>query len=92
MQLTARQLRAVHRRRSAAKRGQEPGLAETLLDLLRDPAHGPLNLKKLELADELLALALREIEKGARHSIETRPIVRFVYTRIAQPLANESWR
>jgi hypothetical protein len=95
VRLTGPQLRAEHERRVAvARRGQEPGLAETLLQLLRDPKHGPVNLTKLELARGLLDLARRELagDDPIEPILQRRPAVRFVYERVAQRLVDAGWR
>jgi hypothetical protein len=94
LRLTAKQLRSKHDELVAAARvGQEPGLARTLLDLLRDPDHGPVNLTKTELAEGLLTYALADMEKnGIDDASARRPVIRFIRARIADPLANATWR
>jgi len=95
VRLTGPEVRAEHERRIAnARRGQEPGLAGTLLKLLRHPRHGPVNLTKLELATGLLALAREELRntKPIDVALERRPAVRFVYDRVAQRLVDAGWR
>jgi hypothetical protein len=95
IRLTAKQLRARHiEKLASAKPGEAPGLAETLLEMLRDPAHGPVNIKKTELSDELLRTTIAEIqEAGTIKDIERRrPIVRFVAARIASPLGAAAFR
>lgn len=94
LRLTAADLRAEQDRRVAqARRGQEPGLADTLLELVRMPEHGPVNLKKLELSAGLLDYAVNELtQTQGAEAIEARPIIRFVAERIANPIANDTWR
>jgi hypothetical protein len=95
VRLTGAQLRAEHDRRvAAARRGEEPGLGRTLLELLRDERHGPVNLSKLELAAGLLTFAREELEtpKSLDAALQRRPAVRFVYDRIAQQLVDAGWR
>jgi hypothetical protein len=94
LRLTARELAAEHKRRVvAAKPGAAPGLAEVLLELVRDPKHGPLNLTKTELNNRLLGVVVEEIRLGKSARVEQRrPIVRFVAERIANSLINAGWR
>lgn len=95
VRLTARELRAEHnRRRAAATPGRPPGLADTLLKVLKDPTHGPVNLNKTELSAGLLNFVLGELERGVPIDEITakRPIVRFVTERIANPVINAAWR
>lgn len=95
VRLTGAELRAEHARRVAdARRWQEPGLARTLLTLLRDPIHGPVNLSKLELSAGLLALARQELETASPIDValQRRPAVRFIYDRIAQRLVDAGSR
>lgn len=94
VRLTAKQLRARQKELVAAARaGHEPGLARTLLNMLRDPEHGPVNLTKTELAEGLLTYALADMEKnGVGHASARRPVIRFIRARIADPLANTTWR
>lgn len=94
VRLTGRQLRAAHDERLRhARGGQEPGLADTLLEILREPRHGPVNLKKVELSQALLETVVEELAQPPVHGVlEKRPIVRFVFERIADPLAAFAWR
>jgi hypothetical protein len=94
LRLSAAQLRDEHDRRvAAAHKGHDPGLAGTLLELVRTPEHGPVNLTKVELADGLIDYAVRELTgEGGREAVERRPIIHFVAERIANPIANETWR
>jgi hypothetical protein len=95
VRLSAVQLRRRHKERCGrAKPGPEPGLADTLLLMLRENEHGPLNLKKTELSDELLRRVRQEIADEAVKLdavLRRRPIVAFVYERVVHPLA-QSWR
>lgn len=88
VRLTTRQLRAEHRRRcAAARRGEAPGLANTLLSLLAESAHGPVRLSKIELAKGLIDLVVRGLEDGTKREREQqRPVVAFVARRVATPL------
>lgn len=94
VRLLAKQLRDEHNRRcSDAKPAPQPGLAETLLSMLKDQQHGPVNLKKIELSSGLLDHTLRILHtKPTDYTFARRPIVRFVYRRIADPIANTAWR
>lgn len=94
LRLGGKELRAEHKRRVVdARRGEEPGLAETLLSMTRDPARGPVNLTKLELNKRLLQVVLEDLRRGKGEEVETRrPIVKFVFRRIANSLLNEAWR
>lgn len=69
-------------------------MARTLLELLRDERHGPVNLSKLEFAAGLLTFAREELEtvKPIDAVLERRPAVRFVYDRVAQQLVDAGWR
>jgi hypothetical protein len=94
IRLTADELRTEQTRRVArARPGFEPGLAGTLLELLRHPRHGPVDLSKLELSAGLLALADRELEAVKPIDVALRrPVVRFIYDRIAKRLVDAGWR
>jgi len=94
VRLTAAELRAEQDRRVAgARRSHEPGLAGTLLELLRDPTYGPVNLSKLELSAGLLDLARQELETVKPIDVALqRPAVRFIYDRVAQRLVDAGWR
>jgi hypothetical protein len=95
VRLTVPQLRRRHKERcEKSKRGKTPGLADTLLAMLREQEHGALNLKKTELSDELLRRVRAQVAGESISSntiLEQRPIVDFVYRRIVHPLA-QTWR
>ena len=94
VRLTADELRQEHQHRCAdARPGAAPGLANTLLELLREERYGPVNLKKLELSQGLLEAVLDELGGGTpiQEVAARRPVVRFVVERIADPLANQAW-
>jgi hypothetical protein len=92
--LTGRESREAHETRlQKARPGEHPGLADTLLILLRDPDRGPVNLGKVELSRALLEVAMGELGKPPIHALlRKRPIVRFVLERIADPLVSFAWR
>ena len=94
LRLTTAQLRAEQDRRvAAAREKQEPGLAGTLLELVRMPEHGPVNFTKGELSDGLIDYAIRELtQEGGKEAVERRPIVHFIAERVANPIANQTWR
>jgi hypothetical protein len=94
LRLTGEQLRNSHDEVTRGVReGEERGLAGTLLELVRDPVHGPVNFTKIELNEALLDRVLNEIDAGRVPEISRRrPVVRFVADRIAAPLVNEAWR
>jgi hypothetical protein len=83
---------------AAARAGSEPGLAATLLKMLREPEHGSLNLSKTELAQGLIDFTLAEIEAciGNSAKIEKlmadRPAVRFIAEQLANPLGDLLFR
>jgi len=93
LKLTPRELREEHdRKRAAARKGEDPGLAGTLLELMRDPIRGPCNLKKTELAVGLIDFVVEELDGDRKARAEARPVVRFIAERIASPLADATFR
>lgn len=94
LRLSAEELRSKHQDVTRkAKKGMEPGLAETLLRMTRNPVHGPVQLKKTELNEALIDRVVDELrDEGVRQVVARRPIVRFVVDRIADELINSAWR
>ncbi len=94
LRLSAKDLRKAHDAKvAAARRGEEPGIAETLLAMARDPARGPVNITKVELNSALIAKVLADLEERRAQVVEdARPIVQFVFQRIGNPLLNSAWR
>lgn len=93
MTLDASTLREEHTdrlRRSSA--GHQPGLANTLQVLSSQPEHGGARFSKLELADALVHRLEAELkgttgEEALERVLKSRPILRHIYHRILDPLA-----
>lgn len=91
LQLTTEQLAACHKERRGNARHNKPGVADTLLMMVRRDEHGNVTLSKSELAEGLAALLVRELDgvdsEQARAAIKReRPIVGFVIDRICPAL------
>lgn len=80
LKLTAAELRESHGRRNRGRK-RPKGLAEVLVEEAAAPARGSVVIKKVELADAMADLLIKEIEDApGRHDevAEKRPIVRWV--------------
>jgi hypothetical protein len=73
-------------RRARSARGDNPGLADSLIRLARREEHGKLELDKLELVEAFAGMLVDELLATGRDDLEAlaerRPIVGFVLKRL----------
>ncbi|HEX3679022.1 MAG TPA: hypothetical protein VHU90_04810, partial [Galbitalea sp.] len=88
--LTPEELCSEHQKRRDKARKHKPGLADTLLNMARNPARGAINATKPELAEGLARLLVSEIQAATPEAFDAikarRPIVKFVAERMCPVL------